>query len=151
MTKYLPIAASVLLSLNALACPDLTGDYKCLVDNEEQVWKLRQYEENGVTVYYDESEPDYKMIADGIEKPLPDQGYMVNGTLKVSCIDSALTIRQVFDIADAKKTIIGKADINGELKLTPEDQLSVRDYGFIQYEDEKDVLDETMLCERILE
>jgi hypothetical protein len=76
-------ALALLVSVNAWACPDLTGTYTCKYqDGQTEVVTLSQENKDGVVIYnYNGS----SIPADNVARPVPDDATLREGTFRAWC------------------------------------------------------------------
>lgn len=79
------LALLVLGSVNAFACPDLTGDFTCTYnDGSTELIKVTQENRDGVTYY---SFGDELTPADNVVYTVPDDETLKQGTFRAWCDD----------------------------------------------------------------
>jgi hypothetical protein len=85
-------ALALLVSVNAYACPDLTGTYTCKYqDNTTEVVSISQENKDGVMVYnYNGS----ALPADNQVYQIPDQDSLKQGTFRAWCDEADATVLQ---------------------------------------------------------
>lgn len=81
-------ALALMVSVNAWACPDLTGTYTCKYqDGQTETITLSQENKDGVVVYnYNGS----TIAADNVSRPVPDDAALREGTFRAWCEGEAL-------------------------------------------------------------
>lgn len=86
-------ALALLISVNAWACPELTGSYTCTYqDGSNEVVTISQENKNGVTTYnYNGS----TVTADNIARPMPDDETLKQGTFRAWCENDALRVEML--------------------------------------------------------
>lgn len=84
MLRIVTVLAA-LFSVQAFACPDLTGTFTCKYsDGSQETMNITYRTENGVSYYkYDSAE----FAADGTVYPLQDSDNLKNGTFAATCSD----------------------------------------------------------------
>lgn len=94
---------ALLVSVNAFACPDLTGSFTCTnQDGTTSTLAMSQENKDGVTIYnYD----GQSLPADGQVYKMDDSQNLKDGTIKATCDDNANTMNT---------EILGKYYENGE-------------------------------------
>lgn len=79
-------AAFLLVSVQAYACPDLTGNYTCTYhDGSSEAVVISQEVKDGVTVYTHNGTP---IPADNVTYPVPDDASLKDATFRAYCSDA---------------------------------------------------------------
>ena len=89
------------------ACPNLTGNYRCSVFDEEGTIDVTQSAKDGVTTYSFKTSPNFsvfiasdKIIADSKERAAVPTQYMKNAFYKATCNGSTLKTDVKGDLFD---------------------------------------------------
>lgn len=94
------IALVALFSVQAFACPNLTGTYSCTYEGQTEQIQMSQTETNGVTVYTmknpnDPNDQGGSLPADNVVYKLEDSEQFKNGTIRGWCEGEAFKIEQI--------------------------------------------------------
>lgn len=148
MTKSMLLAAALLVSGSAFACPELTGDWTC-TDKQGSVSKVKMTQEaieNGVMYYStDEKGETNSFPADG--KTYNDDGADYSTTFTAACTSSARV--------DAKMGVVAKSydmmiDANIVIELTDPNTMVTTVTGFSADKKggNKQAIDEATTCKK---
>ena len=99
------IAGLLLFGAQAMACPNLAGNYTCTYEGQTSVIQMSQTENNGVTVYTikDANDPQNQggsLPADNNTYRLQDSDQVKNGTIRGWCEAEAFKIEQTGEYYD---------------------------------------------------
>lgn len=108
------IALAAAFSVQAFACPNLTGSYTCDYGNgQTEQMTISQEERNGVTFYkYNNDE----FAADGTVYPLQDSAELKQGTFKAWC-ESTILKNQIMGKYYNNGSYFGDLDMTMDLTL----------------------------------
>ncbi len=105
-------ALALLISVQAWACPDLTGTFTCTYqDGSQEVVNMSQELKNGVTVYNYNGTP---VAADNVVNDVPDDESLKQATFRAWCDDN-ITLK-----AELKGKYYSEGNYFGDLLMNME-------------------------------